>query len=161
VPLVKNLERRLPDLAGPAGEAWELPVKKGRLSFWLVQCPDAHPFWKWWVVTLAVFRELPIAPGTRRLYPQAEYEFAIGAIDPYLCPAPDPAKAEQEYPELVPLDVVKQFHGITDEQATELCKTSVQGIVGGLLSPDDDQRGKWAPAIDTMVKELRSRPRGK
>jgi hypothetical protein len=154
---LKPWQRRAPDLTGPAGEAWDLPLRGNMVSSWLVHCPSAHPLWKWWTVCVVDLRNPRTGWGSRKAYPGAEFEFVIAAVDPYACPEPDPALWGEGYTELVPADVVKQFHGVTDEQARHLTATAVQAILAELLSPDEDQRKRWVTSIETMVKSLRSR----
>lgn len=126
------------------------------LSLWLIRRPGAHPFWQWWVVSVVHLRDMPDAAPAARLYEKAQYEFVIYAIDPHDCPEPDPEKPEQGYPHLIPLDVLEQFHGVTDEQARQLTAAAVSSIVDGLLSPDEDDRPRWQKWVATKVQSMRS-----
>lgn len=158
------MDRRAPDATGPTGKAWAIsiepasPVDPTPLTAWLVWCPAAHPFWKWWVVQVLELRRFP---SNRRRDPKAEFEFIIYAIDPYACPEPDPEKAREGYPELIPFDIVEQFHGVPSDQAKHLCMTAVHAIVNGMISPDEDHVADWQRTIATMVEHIRSGSNGK
>ncbi len=152
---------REPDLAGPCGRAWkmpnknELPSHQAHISSWLVNRPGAHPFWQWWVVSMIHLRDLPGVPAAHRHYQDAEFEFTIFSIDPERCPNPQPDDPNG-YPHLVPLDVVEQFHGVSDADASRICLSAIQAIVQGILSPDQDYRQSWKESIRQTVEHFAS-----
>jgi hypothetical protein len=123
---------------------------------WLVNAPGAHPLWQWWVVALIHLRPIEGVRPAHKRYPEAEHEFIIFSIDPESCPEPDPEKAAEGYPHLVPIDVVEQFHGVGDHDAKRICESAVRAIVGGVLSPDQDYRGAWKKCIEGTVAHYRA-----
>lgn len=152
-----TMDRRPPDATGTAGEAWLVrraspPGEQPPLSRWLVRCPRVHPYWHWWVVQVLDVRKEIAA----RLYAKAEYGIIIYAVDPYSCPEPDVEAPEKGYPDLVPWDIVENFHGLTEAQAVHLCATAVRGIVSGLLTPDEDQAAQWKKSIAMMVETMKT-----
>ncbi len=142
------------DLVGQCGKAWLLKMpedsQKAGLASWLVNRPGAHPYWQWWLVGVTHLRDVPGMKPAHKKYPEAEYEFLIFSIDPTACPNPEPDDPNG-YPHLTPIDVVEQFHGIKDSDAVRLCEGAVQGIVNGVISPDQDYRSMWSQMIAGTV----------
>lgn len=161
---------RSPDFSGPSGRAWQhhpvpdpalprsplnyLDPESPNLIRFLLEVPGAHPVWHHWLLNVCHLRDLPDFPIASRSYAEAEYEFSIMAIDPQRCSQPDPD--QPPYPYLTPLDVVEQFHGITDEQARRIGAQAVELIVSGRLSPDQDYRATWKEVLKRMVSGLRT-----
>lgn len=151
------IKRREPDQQGPAGRAWLLKEDENRLATlagWLVNCPKAHPAWQWWVVGSCHLRDIEGLPTAKKRYPEAEFEFLIFTVDPVAHPEPDPEKPR--YRALEPLDVVEQFHGVSDRDAARICAAAVRAIVNGLLSPDQDARRDWRASIEKTVEHFKS-----
>lgn len=152
---------RDPDLTGPYGRGWQLkhrddkPDYQASLGTWLVNCPTAHPFWHWWVVGMVSLRDIPGVKPAHKRYPEAEYEFMIYSINPEECPNPEPDDPKG-YPHLIPLDVVEQFHGVTDRDASRILTSAMQAIVNGYLSPDQDYRQAWKSSLATTIEHFRS-----
>lgn len=148
---------RDPDLTGKAGRAWKAPLDSdqphGTLAGWLINVPKAHPFWSWWAINMIHLRDIEGVPPAKKHYPEAQYEFLIYAINPELCPEPDPDKPP--YPHLVPVDVCEQFHGVLDVDAVRICELAVLSIVDGRLSPDQDFRSAWHNTIQTTAEHYR------
>lgn len=152
---------RDPDLQGPYGRGWQLkhietrPDHQASLGTWLVNCPNAHPFWHWWMVGMVSLRDIPgVKPATKR-YPEAEYEFMIYSINPEECPNPEPDDPEG-YPHLLPVDVVEQFHGVTERDAGRILTSAIQAIMNGVLSPDQDYRQAWKASLAATVQHFSS-----
>jgi len=153
---------RTPDQEGPAGKAWllqpsrEAPEQEATVATWLINRPDAHPCWEWWLVTVVCLRDVKgLAPATRT-YPEAAYEFQILTIDPDDFPTPDPNLVDDGYTYLHPPDVLEQFHGITDPQAEQLCFSAIRSILDGSISPDEEFRSQWNKLLREKVAGLRS-----
>jgi hypothetical protein len=135
---------------------WPSPVGE-----WLVNGPF-NAFWSWWYVACVHLRPVEGAPEPRRVYPEAEFEIAINSLDPEgeagrpeepdidLVEAGDLLRGMPGF--LSPPDLVKQFHGVTDEQAGRILDRMVEHIVAGNASPDSDFAGWWAGAIDKTVE---------
>lgn len=150
---------RDPDLQGPCGKAWLLRLSNARpdqaagIASWLVNRPGAHPLWQWWLVGVTHLRDLPGVKPAFKKYSDAEYEFIIYSIDPESCPSPTPDDPKG-YPMLKPVDVIEQFHGITDKDASRLCESAIRVIVNGNLSPDQDFRSVWSRMVAGTVQHL-------
>lgn len=149
---------REPDFSG-IGRAWEMQMgnhhrteQEATLKGYVVNGPW-HPFWSWWMVAVIHLREIPGTRPPHKHYPEAEYEFMIVSIDPETVPDPDqPFPQDIRY--LSPPDVVKQFHGVTDEQAAEICESAAHNIAMG-ASPDSDNRRWWEGSIERTVEHYR------
>jgi hypothetical protein len=145
------------DLVGSCGRAWLLKPEKpnpSTLCSWLVNRPGAHPCWEWWLVGLITLKDIPGIRPARKSCPESEYELMIYAIDPGTCSSPEPDDPNG-YPPLLPLDVVEQFHGISEVDAKHLTELVVQTIVSGRISPDQDFRRTWGDVIAGTVQHLR------
>lgn len=51
---------------------------------------------------------------------------------------------------LQPLDLVYQFHGVTDNYAICAVRHMVEAICRGEISPDQDFRAVWMKRLDAM-----------
>jgi len=154
---------RPPDLDGRA-QAWILKSDRtdprwqkawdAGLAHYLVHCTWSHPFWSWYSISLVHLRPMGGVKAAHKHYPEAEYEIQIFSIDPRH-PDPDPDKPLDGYCLLYPLDLVHQFHGITDSQAVQVCHHVVETIVSGRVAPDVDFHRFWIQAINETVKHYR------
>lgn len=151
---------RAPDVEGIAGKAWIVGREEGdhvdttaTICCWLLHVPGAHPAWSWYTFQIVHLRDIPgqSKPAHRR-YPEAEYELMILALHPDHQPDPDDPKSCGNF--LVPVNVVEQFHGLTDEQAREMGRQAVTLICRGQASPDSDYRRWWAEAIPRTVQHV-------
>lgn len=149
------------DLIGSCGRAWLLNPEQAKsnpatLCGWLVNRPGAHPHWQWWLVGLITLRDIPGIQPARKNYPEAEYELYIYSIDPSTCSSPEPDSPEG-YPPLLPLDVLHQFHGLSEKTAKHLTEIMVQNIVAGRISPDQDYRKVWSLILPQTIQDLREK----
>lgn len=149
-----------PDIQGPFGRAWSLshksdvPDHTACLGNWLVNVPGAHPFWEYWLIVVIHLRDIPGVKPAYKKYPEAEFEFSIHSIDPERCPSPDP-DGGVGFPILSPVDVVEQFHGISDRDARRVAEAGVTAIVNGQVSPDQDFRSLWGMLITGTVEHFK------
>lgn len=154
--------RRPPDIEGPRARAWLVPNRIAKpdhaasLACYLVNAPHAHPAWQWWRVCVIHLRDIPGVKPAHKRYPAAEYEFMIYAIDPTTRPEPDPDNPEEGWPYLVPIDVIEQFHGVSDRDAVRVCHLAVTAIANGFLSPDQDYRTAWRGCLAATVADFAS-----
>lgn len=156
------MNARKPDAQGVAAVAWEVkmpeayakPDHEAGLASWLIESKRFHPLWYNWTVNLIHLRDLPGVPPAKKHYPEAEYELLILALDPDSTPDPDDAVTCSKF--LTPIDVVKQFHGITDKQAIDMVRAAVLCICHGRISPDGDYRQAWSVLIDNTIEHIRS-----
>lgn len=154
---------REPDQKSPYARAWNLdiskvpdsPTKAAAISSWLVNMPGAHAFWSYWTLNIISLKDLPGVPPAKKHYPEAEYEFMILAIDPERCPTPDPDRIIVEgYPHLTPIDVIEQFHGISEMDCRRLAEGAIRAILSGQVSPDQDYRSIWKTLIAGTVQHF-------
>ena len=167
---------RPPDLSGVA-RAWRIKTeaqekarfKRGGIGYpsgqigsvWIVNGPY-HPFWSWWQVGVITLGDIPGAPPSNKMYPEAEYEFSIYSLnagpqcDRETLDIDDIEKAKKRaFPGfLSPPDVQFHFHGVTDEQAAKLPDIAAETIVGG-VSCDSDFRQWWLDSLAATVQHLR------
>jgi len=147
---------RTPDFIGP-WKAWRVAIASQNppaevcLAGYLLHCPGAHTFWSWWGLSIVHLRDLPGMQPAVKLYPQAEYELIVYAIDPLKVPHPDPDKPP--FAMLTPLDVQEQFHGLSDTQVQEMGAVFAQAVALGHISPDQDFRRMWRVFIRDEVKK--------
>ncbi len=154
---------REPDEQSPYARAWNLdltkipdrPEKVLAISSWLINMPGAHAFWSYWTLSIISLRDVPgVKPAVKR-YPEAEYEFMIMAINPEKCPLPDPdLMLTDGYPWLTPIDVVEQFHGISEMDCRRLAEGAIKAILSGQVSPDQDYRPMWKALIAGTVQHF-------
>lgn len=161
---------RAADLRGPTASAWKLKKPapgEGRkdweacIESWILNGPGYHPAWAWWQISVVSLRDIPGVPPAKKDYHEAEYEFMIIALNPEKgTPDIDLFESGQDWGKkdvpkfLFPVDVTKQFHGVTEMQVAEICTVAVKAIVNGYLSPDQDFRSAWNYSIDETVKHM-------
>lgn len=153
-------------ISGIAGRAWKIEVDPLKikqvdhtacLSMWLLNVPGAHILWSYWAMGLVHLRDIPgQTKPPHKTYPEAGFELFIYSIDPQKCPQPDPDRADEGYPMLMPLDLQYQFHGVTDEVAEEITDLAAKYIMAGQLSPDQDYRQIWKHVLDNTVEHFRT-----
>jgi hypothetical protein len=151
---------RDPDHAG-VGRAWVMEMgpehrrdQDASIIGYVLNGPW-HPLWSWWMVSVVHLRDLPGMTPAKKHYPEAEYEFLIVSIDPQTRPDPDrPFPQNVKY--LTPVDVCEQFHGVTDDQAAEICTAAIRAITRGSASPNQDYRSWWKDAIAKTVEHYKA-----
>ena len=124
------------------------------LAHWLVNVKGAHPFWEHWYVALIHLRDLPGVDPAKKRYPEAEYEFIIASISPEEAPEPDPDQ-KGSYPLMTPIDVVEQFHGVSDRDAIRIAQAGIQAMMQGRISPDQDFRSMWHGLIWNTIDHFK------
>ena len=117
----------------------------------LLHCPDAHPFWSWWMVSLVHLRLIEGLPPAHLAAPEMTHEIAVQAINPERCPVPDPAACREGYPHLTPPDIVQQFAAQSDAMAVALFAWLCDEVQTGKLSPDQDHRACWKAACASWL----------
>ena len=147
-----------PTLENANRRAWEralLPnTPPAYLKGWLLEVPGAHPFWKFWMVSMIALREMPGVPPAIKDSPDMTHEFSIYTINPEVCPDPDPAANVHFFPFLHPADVLVQVRLPSDGQALALLRVGVTWAVDGLLSPDSDFRSVWQQRIREEAQRM-------
>lgn len=153
-----------PTISGKAGSAWLIksastkPEHTGSIASWLVNVPGAHAFWSYWIVSIVHLRDIPGTQPASKEYPEFEYEFVTAAIDPEKHPKPTPEDLATDGVSLLyPIDVVQQFHGVSDAEAEAICRGAVYAIVEGAISPDADYRQQWKQVITTAVGQMKGK----
>lgn len=138
-----------------ARHAWATGRPSTSIATWIVNGPY-HPFWAWWQVCVIHLRPVLGVPAAYKAYPEAEYEFSIYSLNPE-AGEPDIAALEAGagygVKVLTPPDVQYHFHGVTDEQAAEICRHAVRAIVDG-HSCDSDYRSWWEGSLAHTVEHF-------
>lgn len=156
---------REPDQSGIA-QAWHIPLSENAIqshiddwgypptsiSQWFIKGPY-HPFWHWWMVSVIDLKDHEGIPPANKQYPEAEYEFGIYSLDGEVnidaCDRGD--VTNRGFKPLSPPDVIFHFHGLTSEQASEICEAAVTLIVNG-QSCDSDFREYWKSLLARTVE---------
>ena len=150
---------RPPDMDGDVAQAWVLkgdvrtPAHYASIYSSLIHAPQAHPLWHWHLLGLISLRDIKGVHPAMKLYPEAEYELGVYAIDPTDKYVPDPD--EPGYPLLEPPDVITQFHGIDAEQAKEIGRLATLACTTGHLIPDSDHRSMWKVSVADTVSHFK------
>ena len=123
------------------------------LDLWLAECPGYHPLWAHYVCLLVHLRPAPGVPAPVLHYPEAEYEITVWADE--TPEAPDDFLRWFETA-LRPVNLVYQFHGVTDEQARGVLEKLVRAFVLGECSADTDYRRGQVELLDAWVVAVRA-----
>lgn len=136
---------REPDIAGPNGDAWKVPLDK-LTEYVLAHEGDIHPSargdvfvstWKdvWYVRRVeanivedslnaqwlaVVLRELKSGDGVIRMYEEAEWDLTAYLCDPAFGDPPVNGEALFEWQQRFEPPVMYQFHGLTEFEALAL-----------------------------------------
>lgn len=137
---------------------WRGRLHPSCLARWLVLCPGDHAFWSHWQISLVTLKDYPDMPPAVRHDPQAEHELVFATVDPMVfknCRTDDVVTSlgAAGLAVLHPLDLVVQFHGLSDRAAILLTRYVVQRVMKG-ESPDQDRRRSWSDWIKDGVKTL-------
>jgi hypothetical protein len=153
-----------PDIDGPHGRAWKINLDRVRILFapkskdgsvvsWIVDCPWAHPGWRYYLFSLIHLRPLGDARDeSMTIYLEgATHEIILSAIDPRMKIAR--AIEGVEFPALLtPTNFAAQFIEPSDEAAAARVEITVREICDGKLSPDTDFTYGWIKRYgDNMV----------
>lgn len=163
-PVSPERPTRAPDVRGAFGSAWLFapyvacddpdakPDFAANLQNWLLECPQAHPMWSHWLVSLIHLRDIEGVPPAKVHREGATHEFVIAALEPGQ-PLPDVEHPLSPMPKMMqPVDVVHQVVGVDDEQAVRVLFDVVKATVHGYLSPDADWREVWKTVLDGTAK---------
>lgn len=147
---------------GPFGTATRItargpdPAQTATLATWLVHIPSASPAWSDYQVSVVHLRDIPDTREVTRQYPEAAYELMMYALDPDRHPRPD--DVETLVP-LHPLNMVIQFHGISDEDAGGLAEACARAMCLGILAAEPDfepQRQLWRDMIRNSIEHIQT-----
>lgn len=144
----------LPELEGTHGKAWRIilykegesaPPKQAIVD-WLVEVPEAHPFWhSYW---LALF-QLADLDGAVIYLPGATHELVVHALDPMI-----PRRIHGIPKHLEPPNFCAQIISESDFDAEARITESVREMINGTLNPDTDFMQQWIERYgDNMVKK--------
>lgn len=143
-------------IAGPRGTAlqMDLPPMEGKttLAQWFMTLPGQHPFWSKYVLSVIHLRDEESTAPAKKDYPEATYEICLIALDPERKPVPE---NRETWRFLTPLNARVQFHGITDEQAAEVCALAARALTDGFLPAEPDHplaKAFWTKAIKDTVE---------
>lgn len=151
-----------PDLAGGHGRAWQMNPQPPTLlphatvAAWLLECPDSHPWWSWYVATAVHLRDLDGVRKAEIRLPGATHELIVVAVVPGPIPGLDEAFGDNGSQYLSPPDQTHQFEVPNDESAVALLRACVQACLVGLLVPDQDYRRAWEDSVRLTAEHLRT-----
>jgi hypothetical protein len=149
------------DAAGPRGTARAADpravrtLSRASLALWLVHAPSYHPLWAHYVCSVVHLR--PLAGDSQPAvlhYPVAQYEIVVYASQPP--PAPEDFMRWYEAV-LTPVNIVFQFHGVSDEGAAAVLAQLVRAFCDGKVSPDTDYRTMQIGYLTHLVAEQKQR----
>lgn len=148
---------RPPDMTGPfQRKAWQSRAGRegsGRLDIWVLECPHAHTAYTQWFASVCSLADIDGVEPAKRLYPEAEYELMVTAMQ-------SGERVDIDggiWPIMMPLDLVFQFHGVGDTGAKRLLNSYVRAVIErGVLSPDSDFRPRWMEWCRDQIKIIRS-----
>ena len=152
-----------PTIKGDHGRAWLAdmarilkeqqvnPAEDATVCSWLVEAPDAHPFWhSYWVFCIHLRPLIIPRPVTFYLL-GATHELGVWALDPKF--------SRQQFLQdgvphmLTPGNFAGQFMEPNDAEAFKRVEKSVHEICAGELSPDTDFLRQWVKRYGAhMVK---------
>jgi hypothetical protein len=121
-------------LMGSAGKAERIlaePVRRDQeatLEGWLLTIPGQHPLWDKYMIALIHLHPIEGCRPPHKIYPEAEHEIMVIALDPKHKPRHDDTKTLMP---LLPLNYRIQFHGLSDEQAIKVLKEIAHGFING------------------------------
>jgi len=153
---------RAPDFEGLHGRAWRIairpedrqrPAQAASLAGWHLHCPQAHPFWSWYMVTLIHLREIPGTPPPTLHAPGNSHECIVMSLNPDH-PLVEPGRIQHPLHYLEPFDHVLQFGGTTDAQAIQVIELYLRACVNGHLSPDSDWRRAWRDLLPGTIEHV-------
>jgi hypothetical protein len=158
-----------PCFAGPSGRAWRCrpPLYREEPGFnegedahaagWVIEAPQAHPFWHSYLMTLIHLRPLPVNRPTIFYLEGATHEIWLHALTPdgsrqKLVDGHSPGGEASNL--LVPLNFAAQLIELSDESAVKRCEAAIQRVCDGTLSPDTDHIRTWMHLFgDNMIKD--------
>src|SRR4051812_28256938 len=125
---IRSMLEGLAGRAEPVTGARVRPDQEATIAAWLLHLPGAHPAWHQYLLSVVHLRPIDGTRPANKHYPEAEYELALVALDPRFQARPDDLETIHH---LEPLNVVRQFHGLNDDQARRLCELVAKGLVDG------------------------------
>lgn len=157
-----NEPQRPPDIGGQGGRAWRLEAKPvgqraradmdGTLTTWMVNAPQSHPIWTWYLISAIHLRDIPGVKPAIVVKPGNTHEIMFFALNPEK-PLPGLVVDETFKPSLLrPYDLVHQFPAANDAIADEILMLVIRTIADGLIMPDVDNRRAWERAIDDTAR---------
>lgn len=132
-----------------------LDGKATAIAAWLIHVPNFHPAWSYWMLSCASLRDVEGFPPAKLHYPGAEFELILAALDPHVEPDPTDSRT---WNWLRPLNYVRQFHGVGEEDAKKLTQGLVARCVHGNLLLELQgfvgAREAWDQAVTSSVDLL-------
>lgn len=132
------------NIVGTYGKATRIPLPQSTraeqtLVMWLLDAPQAHPFWTQYLLSVVMLDDHPDFPPANKHFPEATHELFVFALNPDYGPHDEetlkPFMEKGSLPILQPINVVQQFKA-TGEQMKKLVRCAVQDVVDGKLSPE-------------------------
>jgi hypothetical protein len=157
---------------GPFGRADRVPPtthadNPATLDQWIITAPFWHPIWSQYVLGLVSLAELPDTPPPYLQRPGMTHELIVFALNPEHGPyrAADFNSRQLEGIVLTPVNIAEQVT-CTDQQALDLARLCVAGVVNGVLCPEtadapDRIRAAWRQSIHQTLDHARDPHHGR
>lgn len=136
-------------MRGPCGRAWDVTnvshmgVSDAVRAAWIVDVPDAHPFWSKYLVAVVDDEDQP------PLIVGEHYELAVYPLDPSAHPIPEDYWS---WLPMLPANVTVQFDAPRVEQAEKMCEFAVRMVLTGSLAVE--LQAPWQSMIRLAAKEV-------
>lgn len=145
---MKTTENSPPDMGGAYAKAWKIDLAEcrknpedGSIAAWIVNCPQAHPFWSNYMVSMVHLRPIADSAYPIHLYLEgATHEICVVALDPDDDPQPVEGTGWRY---LTPVNYAGQMKLGSDAEAIAVCDNTVADICAGQLNPDTDAVSQW------------------
>lgn len=125
------------------------------LGAWLLDCPGAHPFWRFHTLNLVHLRELEGQPPVRLAFPGASHELLVLALDPHHDAELTPLDWKTCAHFMMPPDASVQFVAQDDEAALHVAELAARAVAEGVLIPDSDYASHWEGTIQLTAEHVR------
>jgi hypothetical protein len=162
----------VPATEGSFGSAEEIPRPPGddpewaeTLGSWIITAPAYHPLWSQYNIVCVRLRDnVPGFPPPHRQFPGATHEIMVMALNPEEGPYRaatfvETCKKLRGLQWLAPGNIAHQVEG-TDEEAGQLLRWAIWGVVSGHLNPETADapgriRAGWKESLVKTLAHIR------
>lgn len=145
------------DLENIPDDVWQKDWE-AHVASWLLTVPGAHPFWTQFVLSAVHLREIPGVRSPTIHLEGATHELVLAALSPRMGVVDRVSIRTLRPPPLLPLNLVRQVTGATDDHVRRLAGQLAGAVVHGLLHPEPgDIAGavdQWHRTIDATLEHI-------
>lgn len=160
--------RRRPDVQGDNGYAWKVPNDRmgmyaavhpekvdpltvmATCALWYFNGRGFHSTIPWWAVSVIDLERRGEQPEPLHHYPGSEYELLVVRLDPRAGTPPVNGEGGMA---VVEGEMAFQFHGLTREQASDVCTFFVDALCGGYAHPDQTWANQNRERLTRLVRD--------